>query len=156
MVLQLVLEPSKRASAFALSALFYGTTIATGSPLAGTLILWIWTHWEMLFLRCPRQSVSEQIISVLFWSFYRARLSYSRGTEAANIHLGYSRSLQNEPESPAWTLQHSLQACMYTAFCPGEFVLTCCLTTGWSTFRLAENKGQHLTFRLGSFLMLGI
>ena len=29
-------EPSKRASAFGLSALFYGTTIATGPPLAGT------------------------------------------------------------------------------------------------------------------------
>ena len=29
-------EPSKRASAFGLSALFYGTAIATGSPLAGT------------------------------------------------------------------------------------------------------------------------
>ena len=27
--------PSKRASAFGLSALFYGTTIATGPPLAG-------------------------------------------------------------------------------------------------------------------------
>ena len=32
-------EPSKRASAFGLSALFYGTTIATGPPLAGTLLL---------------------------------------------------------------------------------------------------------------------
>ena len=32
-------EPSKRASAFGLSALFYGTTIATGPPLAGTSLL---------------------------------------------------------------------------------------------------------------------
>ena len=31
-------EPSKRASAFGLSALFYGTAIATGPPLAGTLL----------------------------------------------------------------------------------------------------------------------
>ena len=31
-------EPSKRASAFGSSALFYGTTIATGPPLAGTLL----------------------------------------------------------------------------------------------------------------------
>ena len=34
-------EPSKRASAFGLSALFYGTTIATGPPLAGTFIFFI-------------------------------------------------------------------------------------------------------------------
>lgn len=31
-------EPSKRASAFGLSALFYSTTIATGPPLAGMLL----------------------------------------------------------------------------------------------------------------------
>ena len=31
-------EPSKRASAFGLSALFYGTTTATGPPLAGTVL----------------------------------------------------------------------------------------------------------------------
>ena len=32
-------EPSKRASAFGLSALFYGATTATGPPLAGKLLL---------------------------------------------------------------------------------------------------------------------
>jgi len=32
-------EPSKRASGFGLSALFYGTTTATGPPLAGKLLL---------------------------------------------------------------------------------------------------------------------
>jgi len=34
-------EPSKRASAFGLSALFYGITMATGPPLAGKLSLTI-------------------------------------------------------------------------------------------------------------------
>lgn len=41
-------EPSKRASAFGLSALFYGTTIATGPPLAGTFILLLTINMDRL------------------------------------------------------------------------------------------------------------